>query len=58
MNWNQKEIERITSLSNEELFETLKWSDSDDEFDLRSARYALEELESRLRLAGFLKSIL
>lgn len=58
MSWNQKERERVSLLSNEELFETLKWSDSDDEFDLRSARYALEELESRLRLSGFLKPIL
>jgi len=58
MNWNQKERERVRLLSNEDLFEAVKLHDSDDSFELLTAEIALEELESRLRLSGFLKPIL
>jgi len=57
MSWNQIELERVRLLSNEELFEAMKFY-SEDEFELLTAEMVLEELESRLRLAGFLKPIL
>jgi len=58
MNWNQKERERVSLLSNEELFDLTELYDSDDNFDSLTVGIALEELESRLRLSGFLKPIL
>ena len=58
MTWNQKERERVRLLSNEDLFEAIKLHYSDDYYDLVTAEMALEELEVRLRLSGFLKPIL
>ena len=57
MSWKEKEIERVRLLENDELFEEIKFY-SDDEYELITSEIALEELESRLRLSGFLKSIL